>query len=163
MPCSCKRHCRRIFSSRKRCTSARTDRRSRSLGSASCEPSSPSTLCHSSRNDLTVCGPVGSRARRLRLLGARRLAQQRVADCGALVRETTLQSSQPIPSLEVGGEELFPAVTPLVELVISLSWQRVGCLVALLSQRWHGGGWCRPRPTRTFGKFLAKWVLMTIP
>jgi hypothetical protein len=62
-----------------------------------------------------------------------------MADCRTFVRETTLQSSQPIPSLEVGGEELFPesAVTRLVELVISPSWQRVGCLVALLSQRWR--------------------------
>jgi hypothetical protein len=39
----------------------------------------------------------------------------------------------------VGGEELFPesAVTRLVGLVNSSSWQRVGCLVALLSQRWR--------------------------
>jgi len=39
----------------------------------------------------------------------------------------------------VGGEELFPesAVTHLVELINSSSWQRVGCLVALLSQRWR--------------------------
>jgi hypothetical protein len=39
----------------------------------------------------------------------------------------------------VGGEELFPdsAVTRLVELGISPSWQSVGCLVALLSQRWR--------------------------
>jgi hypothetical protein len=32
---------------------------------------------------------------------------------------------------------------------------------------WHncpsvGAGWCPPRATRTFGKFLAKWVLITI-
>ena len=51
-----------------------------------------------------------------------------MADCGALGRETTLQSSQPVPSLEVGGEELFPesAATHLVGLINSSSRQRVG-------------------------------------
>jgi hypothetical protein len=39
----------------------------------------------------------------------------------------------------VGGEELFreSAATHLVGLINSSSWQRVGCLVALLSQRWR--------------------------
>jgi hypothetical protein len=32
------------------------------------------------------------------------VARQRVADCGALLREKTLQSSQPVPSL---GGQLF--------------------------------------------------------
>jgi hypothetical protein len=35
VPCSCRSHSRRTFSSRRRCTSARADRRSRSLGSES--------------------------------------------------------------------------------------------------------------------------------
>jgi hypothetical protein len=35
VPCSCRRHSRRTFSSRTRCTSARADRRCRSLGSES--------------------------------------------------------------------------------------------------------------------------------
>jgi hypothetical protein len=74
------------------------------------------------------------------------VAWQRVADCRALVRETALQSSPPILALEVGGEDLFPesAVTRLVGLVISSTWQRVGCLVALLSQRWR---WMVPTST----------------
>jgi len=50
-----------------------------------------------------------------------------------------LSSHPNLSLLEVGGEELFPesAVTRLVGLVISSSWHRVGCLVALLSQRWR--------------------------
>ena len=56
------------------------------------------------------------------------------------------------------GEELLPepAVTRLVGLVNSSSWQRVGCLVALLPQRW---GWMVPTSAyaniwQIFGKMV---------
>jgi hypothetical protein len=58
----------------------------------------------------------------------------------------------------VGGEELFPesAVTHLVGPVNSSSWQRVGYLVALLSQRWR---WIVPTSAyakmwQVFGKMV---------
>jgi hypothetical protein len=47
--------------------------------------------------------------RRHRLLGARHVARQRVADCGALVREKALQSSQLIPSLRGTVKNSFPS------------------------------------------------------
>jgi hypothetical protein len=61
-----------------------------------------------------------------------------------VVRETTLQSSQPIPSLEVGGEELFPesVVTRPVELVIAPRWKMAGCLVALRPLALDGADLC---------------------
>jgi hypothetical protein len=47
--------------------------------------------------------------RRHRLLGARHVARQRVADCGVLVREKALQSSQLIPSLGGTVKNSFPS------------------------------------------------------
>ena len=66
MPCSCKRYRRRTFSSRNRCISARADCRSRSVGFrfVPVKPLSPSTICDSIRNNLTVCEPVSCRVRR---------------------------------------------------------------------------------------------------
>ncbi len=66
----------------------------------------------------------------------------------------------------MGGEELFPesAATHLVGLINSSSWQRVGCLAALLSQRWRwmvsasayeiveGDGYC-PKNDVLFGLY----------
>ena len=76
---------------------------------------------------------------------------------GACSRERSLA----IPTYPVSwrdGEELLPepAVTRLVGLVNSSSWQRVGCLVALLPQRW---GWMVPTSAyakiwQIFGKMV---------
>ena len=100
--------------------------------------------------------------RRHRLLGARHVARQRVADCGALGREKALQSSQLIPSLGGTVKNSFPSrLTRLVGLVNSSSWQRVGCLVALLPQRW---GWMVP--TSAYAKIwqiFGKMVFWQIP
>ena len=81
--------------------------------------------------------------RRHRLLGARHVARQRVTDCGVLVREKASPVVRTYPVSWRDGEELLPEpdVTRPVGLVNSSSWQRVGCLVALLPQRW---GWMVP-------------------
>jgi hypothetical protein len=58
--------------------------------------------------------------RRHRLLGARHVARQRVADCGAFVREEkALQSSQLIPSLGGTVKNSFPIRLSHVWLVWS--------------------------------------------
>ena len=74
---------------------------------------------------------------RHRLFGARHVARQRVTDCRALVREKAPPVVRTYPVSWRDGEELLPEpdVTRPVGLVNSSSWQRVGCLMALLPQR----------------------------
>jgi hypothetical protein len=84
------------------------------------ETSSPSTLpSDAGRGIISQFADLLLLPRRHRLLGARHVARQRVTDCGVLVREKALQSSQFILSLGGTVKNSFPSRVSHVWLVWS--------------------------------------------